>query len=346
VFAGAAREAVFSNPEVIRRIRADFVPVALKAALVNQPGHDDEGRLYREIGRSKPAPQGICVVNSAGKVLHWALMFDDDQSVLAFLDHSLDRFEQFPDARRPVPAERYMRFPTARLDDIGDTGEALPLAERHSPGKSCPAKPPLPPGTLVARLFGRALAPDGKPAADTVSQEQYVEDRFEVPVATQEAVAHALAGARTGRARIPDELGRLCVTYAYLGQLDVRPLSNPCGGASDLRRCEFWADSEDDGTSTIWRLHGESEVFTDEMANAGPGDSHEVKLTWQGIIETNGKRVSRLLLTARGTEKLRFGSARSEDVSAVASLPAGRRIDIACPVRYGISGETAHAEKK
>ena len=87
MFAGAAREAVFSKPEVIRRIQADFVPVALKAALVNNPPGDEEGQLYREIGRSKPAPQGICVVNSAGKVLDWALMFDDDSSVLAFLDH-------------------------------------------------------------------------------------------------------------------------------------------------------------------------------------------------------------------------------------------------------------------
>ena len=36
MFAGAAREAVFSKPEVIRRVNADFIPVALKAALVNR----------------------------------------------------------------------------------------------------------------------------------------------------------------------------------------------------------------------------------------------------------------------------------------------------------------------
>ena len=92
MFAGAAREAVFPNPVVIRRVNAGFVPVALKAGLVNNPPNDEEGRLYREIGRSRPAPQGICVVNSAGKVLDWALMFDDDKSVLAFLDHSARRF--------------------------------------------------------------------------------------------------------------------------------------------------------------------------------------------------------------------------------------------------------------
>ena len=53
--------------------------------------------------RSKPAPQGICVVNSAGKVLDWVLMFDDDKSVLAFLDHVSKRFAKYPDAKRPVP---------------------------------------------------------------------------------------------------------------------------------------------------------------------------------------------------------------------------------------------------
>ena len=56
----------------------------LKAGLVNNPPDNDEGRLYREIGRSKILPQGVCVVNSAGKVLDWVFMFDDDKSVLDF----------------------------------------------------------------------------------------------------------------------------------------------------------------------------------------------------------------------------------------------------------------------
>ena len=126
MFAGAAREAVFAKAEVIRRVNADFVPVALKAGLVNNSPPGDEGRLYREIARSKPAPQGICVANSAGKVLDWALMFDDDESVVAFLDHSLARYREFPDARRAVPAERYMRFPSHKMPDVPDTRAELP----------------------------------------------------------------------------------------------------------------------------------------------------------------------------------------------------------------------------
>ena len=101
MFAGAAREAVFSRPDVIRRIRREFVPVALKAALVNNPPPGREGRFLREIGRSKPAPQGICVANSAGKVLAWALSFDDAASVPRFLDHVLQRHKETPGTARP-----------------------------------------------------------------------------------------------------------------------------------------------------------------------------------------------------------------------------------------------------
>src|SRR5436190_9722878 len=114
---------MFAHAYVIRRVNADFVPVPLKAALVNSPPDNDEGRLYREIGRSKIVPQGICVVNSAGKVLEWVFMFDDHKSVLAFLDHARKRFARFPDAKKPFPAERYMKFPSKKLADIEDDGK-------------------------------------------------------------------------------------------------------------------------------------------------------------------------------------------------------------------------------
>src|SRR5207244_2615545 len=132
------------------RVNAEFVPVALKAALVNKPTEDAEGRLCREIGRSKPAPQGICVVNGAGKVLDWVLMFDDEQSVLAFLDHCLKRFAEFPDGKKPVPAGRYMKFPSQPLPDIEDSGVVPPLPERHTEARGCPAKPPVQRGTVLA----------------------------------------------------------------------------------------------------------------------------------------------------------------------------------------------------
>jgi hypothetical protein len=344
VFAGAAREAVFSRPEVIRQINAHFVPVALKAALVNNPPDDEEGRLYREIARSRIAPQGICVVNSAGKVLDWVLMFDDDRSVLAFLDHARKRFARFPDARQPVSAERYMKFPSSRLADVKDNGKAPLVIERHTKGKSCPAKPLLQRGTVVVRVFGRALGKDGKAVADTVRQEHYVEDRFHVSLATQEALARALAKAGSKPFRIGDDLAQLLVSHAYLGQLDVNPVGAP-GGKGRLDQCEFWAQMV--GTTGL-RIEGQSAAAGASRGGGGDGRfwEHEVKLVWEGLIEVKGDRITRLLLLARGAEKLRWGNKRAAVFKGsvdVARLPGGHAIDLACAVRYGLIGEPVAA---
>jgi hypothetical protein len=349
VFAGAAREAVFSNADVIRRVNADFVPVALKAGLVNNPPGDEEGRLYREIGRSKPAPQGICVVNSAGKVLAWTMMFDDDKSVLAFFDHAKQRFAKYPDAKKPVAAEVYQKFSSQKRQDVEDSGKVLPVLDRHPEGKYCPAEPPLRKGTVAVRLFGRALDKDGKPVADTVRQENYIEDRFNIAVQTQEKLAKALAEAGKGPIELPLELTRQWVKQAYMGVLGVGPLDDVSHlGKGELKKCDFGATKVGTGNGpTLWRVEGESEVFIDEkMANGGPGDMHEVKLKWHGFIEMDGNRMARLLLSAEGMEKLKFRSALGkDDKNEVASLPGGHRIDVACGVRFGILGEPAGPNK-
>jgi hypothetical protein len=85
-------------------------------------------------------------------------------------------------------------------------------------------------------------------------------------------------------------------------------------------------------------VEGDSEVFIGRMANSGPGDMHEVKLKWNGFLEMQGNRMTRLLLSARGIEKLKFGSARVHDDNEVASLPAGHPIDVARGVRFGLLG--------
>ena len=72
---------------------------------------------------------------------------------------------------------------------------------------------------------------------------------------------------------------------------------------------------------------------------------HEVKLKWHGFIEMDGNRMTRLVLSASGTEKLKFGSARSKDEIEVAWLPGGHRIDMECGVRYGIIGEPVPMKK-
>lgn len=349
MFAGAAREVVFSNAEVIKRVNADFVPVALKAALVNNPPGDDEGLLYREIARSRPAPQGICVINSAGKVLSWALMFDDDNSLLAFFDQAKERYEKFPDAKKPVAAEVYMKFPSQRRKDVEDSGNALPVLDRHPEGKHCPAEQPLLKGTVAVGLVGRALDRDGKPVADTVRQENYIEDRFNITIQTQEKLAKALADAGKDSVKLPLELTRQWVKHAHMGVLDVQPLDNPSppgGSKGELKRCSFRATKVGDGRGlTLWRVEGESEAFIDEkMANGGPGDLHEVKLKWHGFIEIAGNRMTRLVLSAGGREKLKFQSARGRDAVEVAILPGGHRIDMDCAVRFGFIGEAAAAQ--
>jgi hypothetical protein len=348
VFAGAAREAVFSQADNVRRINADFVPVALKAGLVykpyfeNIPPTDEEGRLYRELARSMLAPQGIGVVNSAGKVLDWVMAFDDDKSVLAFLDHARKQFARFPDARQPVSTERYARFPSQKRDDVEDSGEALRISERHPKGETCPGKPPLPLGTLDARLFGRALDKEGRPVADTVPQENYVEDRFPIDVSMQEHLTKALADAGTARFRIEDDLARLLVGHAYLGQLDLNPTQG------NLSECEFWGRKAESGAKgpVRIRIEGASKASgasspEDQRARIdGAFWQHEVRLAWEGLIEVREARVTRLLLLSSGSEKLKWhnGHLPLAGKADVTSLTAGHAIDLACGVRYGIIG--------
>ncbi len=345
MFAGAAREAVFSNPEVIRRVNAEFVPVALKAWLMNNPTDDEEGRLYREIGRSKPAPQGICVANSSGKALDWALMFDDDKSMLAFLERGVKRFRDFPDAKKPVTTERYMRFPSMKLPNVNDTQDELPKSTSHARNEGCPANPTPRAGTVIAQVVGRALDAQGKPVADTVRQEHYVEDRFNVAVGMQESLARTVVNAGTSCFKIPASLARQFVNHAYLGQLDVSPQRAPDGGA--LKLCEFWAQrmSGNENGSILLRIAGKSEVAAaqDESrpdeSNDGRRWEHSIKLTWEGFIEMKGARITRLLLAARGSEKLKWGSVFLKGGNDVSCLPGGHPIDLSCDVHYGIFGE-------
>ena len=67
MFAGAAREAVFSNPVVVRRVNDEFIPIALKAALVNNPPPGVEGDLYAEIARSTGSLNIVIVKQSLAK---------------------------------------------------------------------------------------------------------------------------------------------------------------------------------------------------------------------------------------------------------------------------------------
>ncbi len=344
---------MFSNSAVVSRINQEFIPVALKAGLVNNPPSGIEGDLYAEIGRSKPAPQGIGVVNSDGKVLAWALSFDDDESLPEFLDYALKRFEASPTAEQPVTAERFMQFPGNRLEDVADNGRNIPVPARHAAEERCPALPALQSGTLVGRIVGRALDDDGEPLAATLRQEHYMEARFEVPPDVQERFIEALNEAGDARFDIPGPFARALVSHAYLGQLDVNPLGGRAtGGQTDNESIGFQAQRvSSDGETVTIHIRGTSDVSGGPSGVGVQTDGrrweHHVRLEWEGYIDVQGDRVSELLIFAEGTERLRWGNRRFNLLKEpdVAHLMAGHPIDLDCGVRYGLLAQPCSEEE-
>jgi hypothetical protein len=201
----------------------------------------------------------------------------------------------------------------------------------------------------VARLFGRALDENGQLISDTTRQEHYVEDRFNLPVEAQSLFARAGSNAGTNAFRMPDALARQLISHAFLGQLDVNPLGSPTGGTGDLKEIELWAQnvSNDQHAPVRLRVAGASHVAggegQDRPARGGDGRiwEHEIKLDWDGFIEMHGSRITRLVLRARGSEKLKWGNPSMSAPDDVACLPGGHPIDLSCRVHYGILGEPA-----
>ena len=115
----------------------------------------------------------------------------------------------------------------------------------------------------------------------------------------------------------------------------MQPLDNPGRSKGELKKCAFAAQKLASRVAsapgvTLWRVEGDSEVFIDDkMAHGSPGDMHEVKLKWHGFIEIDQNRMTRLVLSAGGSEKLKFA----------------RLFDMACDVRFGILGEPVTANE-
>jgi hypothetical protein len=164
-------------------------------------------------------------------------------------------------------------------------------------------------------------------------------------------LAAALEAAGDERFAMPDSLARLLVGNAYLGQLDVNPLGGPPGqGRSDRASWRFFGQREpaqgDPRRTRVW-LQGESDVSgatagRDGFERTGMLWEHTVRLTWEGCIELEQGRMTRLAMVAAGSERLRWGNwlALAAGDNDVSRLPAGHPIDLDCGVRYGLTAAT------
>ncbi len=343
MFAGAAREVVFSNPAVIKRIKTDFIPVALKAANVQNPPAGKEGEIYKELLRTRPAPQGICTMNSAGKVITWSLSFDNQESILQYLSHAKKRFANAP--KGDLDAERFRRFPSVKMQDVLGNGQLLQIPKRHRKGEQCPGELRQAKGSLKGTIVGRAFDSKGHPLQGTRSQDNYIEDVLEITAKMQSELLQAARNAN-GRFRLPASLVREFVANAYLGMLDVNPLGGDSVRAELLSQSiEFWAETND---TTRLTISGVSKVSAKNRegiaADRGRKWTHLVDLKWHGYIdlEAEYKGVREIILSAHGNEQLKWGGPGSRvspeaAKNPAAHLPAGRWLNISGAVGYWIS---------
>ena len=342
MFAGAAREAVFSNPAVTKRVKEKFIPVALKAKVVARSPRGSEGEIYKEIRRTQHVPQGIATMNSAGKVLTWAFSFDNDESILKFLDHVESRYKKLPDDKQQVAAERFMRFPSRKLPDVVDNNRKLKIPTSHTAGEVCPGHLQTESGTLIGTIIGRPLDANGKPIEKTLRQEQYMESRFEFSPAAQSAIAKAASQSKGQGFEIPDSVCQALINPAFLGQLDVDPLGTSTNW--DVEKHREWklnglvkSNSKD-----IIRIHlkGTSHIAGGETSNPNAGKywDHSVKLTWQGYIDIKQNRVVNITMLAKGKERLLWGNEalRKTKSPDCTHLMAGHPIDFDGDVVYGL----------
>ena len=119
---------------------------------------------------------------------------------------------------------------------------------------------------------------------------------------------------------------------------------------SDVKQCEFSAQKLE-GSTSLWRIEGKTEVIGKGGSSRNFGFRNEVKLAWEGFIEMDGKHMTRFLLAGRGTVKFQYGSdglraaLATKAKDEVELLTAGRYIDMECGVRFGIIGEPVAADK-
>ncbi|MEM7600561.1 MAG: hypothetical protein AAF357_04005 [Verrucomicrobiota bacterium] len=329
-----------------------FIPVAIKAALVQRPPTGPAGVFYEELRRTQPATQGMAVMNSSGNVLAWSLMFQNDASVIRFLEHSIQRFQEHPDTTSQPIAERFHQYPDRKLPDLPASQAIAGLSLSEDESYSVPREFRSAAGALPGRLVGRALDSEGEPLRIGVrSQETYVEDRFEISPKSLESFIAAIHSSKVREViPIPALFARELVASAYLGMLDVAPLGGKAIGGEILEekiqlRARRLEPSDGVQAIQIWgdsRCEGKASPFDQ---NRKARDWHNrVHLNWTGQATLRGRELIELVAIGKGEEMLHWNhgaasapSDREAPQTNVANLPAGRPIRYSGPVCFGIS---------
>ncbi|MFT5498089.1 MAG: hypothetical protein ACI9TH_003497 [Kiritimatiellia bacterium] len=330
---------------MIRRVRDDFVALALKAGKVARGGSDPERRLYAELKRTSPVPQGIAVLHYTGEVISWVLSFDDEAGIPAFFDSCYTICKEQPKGALAF-TKRYRSYPSVRLADVPARGPIHDLPAMHANTEKCPAADHQIEGSMLIKVYGRAIDEAGEFKEDTRAQENYVEDRFQLEPDLSQGVLEA-AHATKRSFSLPEAFSRLLVANAYLGHLDV----NPIGGngiraetTHDAIKLRGQIVEQDAPDRLVIRVEGSSSVAGRNDASSRASQDgrkwrHAIDLDWQGVLVFKGDHLESLRLLASGSEELEWDNKRGMPANELANLPAGRRIDMKTRVRYGLTGD-------
>jgi hypothetical protein len=307
----------------------------VRAPHVNGLRSGAEGRLFGDISKSQPAGQGLAVLNSDGQVLEWVLMFDAPEEIGNFLDHATERFAEFPNGNSAVTTERYMRYPSDELNSIVAPGPRE--LRQHADREKCPGDNAVADGSVRIDLIGRTVTPAGAFSSDTLTQDNYVQDQFDLDARLQRSIWESVGPEDGERFELPKQLSRAIQAHAYLGQVDACPVSNPLGGTTEVDRAElFGSVVRQDEQGTLVRIEGETEAAGSLSRGAQRIYDHSVALSWTGFMLVKGGKVVRLALIGKGTERFQWFQGGPASADAVRHLPAGHRVDVEGPVQYGL----------
>jgi hypothetical protein len=353
VFAGAVREAVLSREDVINKINANFVPVSVRATDLNNPPPNEEGALLRSIRPYCLEQQGMFVLNEDGQVLTAVVLFDSTRAITDYLDFSLAQFREHSQMAEPSnwSARRFAKYPSMAAPSIAAIANRNSASDpEHAAGRAClsgacqipfSAKP----AGLIVNMVARSIEANGHFSADVIHQEHYSQDQLIIPLQLQQYIAALVTGTTGQAVRLPDMLGQILMMHAYLGNMDVQPVSSPMGAHSDIQACEFYAALVP-GQRNIYRVYGKTNVCAQGASPHGaglPGGMvNQVQLSWYGFFKLSDGQMTALSLLATGEQKLQWGALRPKLSSAdeeVNELMSGHPIDQQTKICLGFNSE-------